>query len=99
MFGVVAYQKVKSSHFDYIVCVSGIRHLNVFLCSVEEEVDAVVEVAVRREAVPGVAVSVELGLLARVLTMHLSIIPYSNPDLTIFTMIKRSFEIPRVGRR
>ena len=48
-----------------------------------------VEHVVRREAVAGVAVSVELGLLARVLTMYLSIIPLGDPDLIIFTLIKR----------
>ena len=45
-----------------------------------------VEHVVRREAVAGVAVSVELGLLARVLTMYLSIIPL---DIIIFTLLQR----------
>ena len=45
-----------------------------------------VERVVRREAVAGVAVSVELGLLARVLTMYLSIIPL---DIIIFTLLQR----------
>ena len=50
-----------------------LRYLNIFLCSVEEEVDAVVEVAVRREAVAGVAVRVELRVLAGGESVHLGV--------------------------
>ena len=50
-----------------------LRHLNVRPRSVEEEVDAVVTVTVRREAVPGVAVGVELRILARAHPVHLRI--------------------------
>ena len=78
-----------------------LSYLNVRPRPEEDEIDAVmlVERVVRREAVPGVAVSVEFGILARALTMHLSIIQFGDPDLIIFTLIKKKIDIPRVGRR
>ena len=84
----IADIKCDKDQYERFLCLS---YLNVRPRPEEDEIDAVmlVERVVRREAVAGVAVSVELGLLARALTMHLSIIPYGNSDLTIFTLIKR----------